>query len=199
MAKARSSRAPEDMESIAGKSLSLFGSFVAALIVYFLVAIQHRYWPLILLGSFFIVGIALLAAGWAIMGSHPVQAVALVECSIIATVSLATSVIALALWLEEVARRDLALLPPAARDTLIPTVVLLIGVATSFVLVKRGNAIFPAGQTKLAFKSKFRNRLAQGSAGYETVFADYVSGSLSTQGWGLCARIVRARVLAELS
>jgi hypothetical protein len=198
MAKARSSRAPEDMESIAGKSLSLFVSFVAALIVYFLVGIQHHCWPLILLGSLFIVGIALLATGWAIMSRHPVQAVALIECSIIATVSLATSLIALALWGEEVARRDLSLLPPAARDTLIPMVVLLIGVATSFVLVKRGNAIFPAGQTKLAFKRKFCNKLAQGSVEYEAVFEDNVSGSLSTQGWGLCARIVRARVLAKL-
>jgi hypothetical protein len=197
MAKARSSRAPEDMESTAGKSLSLFGSFVAAVIIYILVAIQHRCWPLTLLGSLFILGIALLAAGWVIMSQRPVQAVALIECSIIATVSLATSLIALALWGEEVARSDLAMLPPAVRDTLVPSVVMLIGVATSFVLRNKVNVIFPAGQTKLAFKRKFRDRLAQGSTEYEAVFDDYVSGTLSTQGWGLCARIVRARVLAK--
>jgi hypothetical protein len=187
------------METLA-KNLYLVLAFVAAVFVYILVAIQHRDWPLIVLGPMFIVGIVLLAVGWARMSRNPVQAVVIIQGSIIATVSLATSVIALGLWGEEVANRHFELLPPAERDTVGRAVVGAIGLLALFLLYKfknQTNVIFPAGQTKCAFKTAFRKKITEGgSPGYQALYEEYMG---TTKGWGIRARIKRAQVLETLS
>lgn len=191
------------MESTASKALWLLLALVAAPFVYILAVVDHHCWPFVVLGSMFLVGLAFLVVGWCIMPRYPVQAVFAIQASALATVSFTTAVIVLGLWGEELARRHFEFLPDAQKEilnTLIPTVIAaVIGFLVIGKFEEQVNILVPAGQTKRAFAMAFSKKLTQGSKEYEAVFDDHVSGVSHTTGWGLRARIERAKVLVSLA
>jgi hypothetical protein len=191
------------MESTASKAIWLLLALVAAPFVYVIAVIDHHCWPFVILGSMLVVGWAFLAVGWLIMPRYPVQAVFAIQGSALATVSFTTAVIVLGLWGEELARRHFEFLPDAQKEilnTLIPTVIAaLIGFLLINKFEEQVNILVPAGQTKRAFAKAFSKKLTQGSKEYEAVFDDHVSGVSHTTGWGMRARIARAKVLVKLA
>lgn len=188
------------MESMAGKSGLLLAILLGAIGAYILAAVDHHEWPVFVLVSLFLIGVALLLIGWWLMSRNPVGAVAFIQWSILATVSAGITLFAVGLWCEELARRHFAPLPSDERDTLIRVSSLAISAFIGFFFASRItdplSFAFPAGQTKYIFKKAFGNQVASGGSDhYNALYEDDIA-SPSISGWGRKARKGRAQILA---
>lgn len=191
------------MEEIAGRNGWLLLCLVSAVGTYIITFVKHHSWPFYVLGAMFAVGVIGLAIGRRQMPEHPVRAVKLIQVCLLATLSFTTLILMLGFALEAWGRHYFEFMDKADQETLSGALLVTITAAIAFFVVNKFNEevsrIFPSGQTRAAFVKEFSGKVpVGGNPEYDAMHDKRVNANPPIEGWGLCARIRRAELLAKL-
>ncbi len=181
--------------------LRAFLAAAAGIGLYFLGDRESWWWVVAIVFVGIVIGSICRAGGRRVLSRHPVMGVWLLNFWTIALIAIGAAITCTLTLVAVTVGHEIAKLDKAEADQIGPAIVAVLsslaGAAFLTDLQEGTGSLSVAAITQKAFEVTFLDCFKSGSRSFDAVFEDRLEGSPKIKGWGLLARMRRARVISS--